>query len=101
MASKRGPLSKAETFYIEEHVKMGQDITTIATDLDRPAKSIEKCVAKAQKENAPKGLTASDQFIRKNGAVIMTENASTISDARRKSTANKRSTSCVIKIKDD
>ena len=100
MASKRGPLSKAEIFYIEEHVKMGQDINTIATDLDRPAKSIEKCVTKAQKENAPQRLTASDQFVRKGGAVIMTENASTIGDARRKSCADRRS-NCITKIKED
>lgn len=98
MASKRGPLSKAEIFYVEEHVKIGKDINEIASDLDRPAKSIEKCVAKAKKENSPSKLTSGDQFVKQRGAVIMTENASTIGDARRKSCQNKRS-SCVTKIK--
>lgn len=99
MPSKRGPLSKAEIFYVEEHVKMGKDINDIAVDLDRPAKSIEKCVIKVQKENTSKRLTAGDQFVKKNGAVIMTENASTIGDARRKSCNNR--SSCITKIKED
>lgn len=100
MASKRGPLSKAETFYVEEHVKMGKDINEIAADLDRPAKSIEKCVAKAQKENPPSKLTSGDQFVKQRGAVIMTQNASTIGDARRRSTKPANS-NCVTKIKKD
>lgn len=99
MASKRGPLSKAEIFYVEEHVKMGKEINEIASDLDRPAKSIEKCVIKAQKENTNKSLTAGDQFVKQNGAVIMTENASTISDARRRSCGTR--SSCITKIKED
>jgi len=101
MASKRGPLSRAEVFYVEEHVKMGKDINEIATDLDRPAKSIEKCVAKAQKENLSSKLNAGEQFAKKRGAVVMTENASTIADARRKSASVPRSSNCVIKIKRD
>jgi hypothetical protein len=101
MASKRGPLSKAEVFYVAEHVKMGKDINEIATDLDRPAKSIEKCVIKAQKENQPAKLIAGDQFAKKRGAVVMTENASTIGDARRKSISVPRNSNCVTKIKRD
>jgi len=101
MASKRGPLSKAEVFYVEQHVKMGKDINEIATDLDRPAKSIEKCVAKAQKENQVSQLSAGDQFAKKRGAVVMTQNASTLGDARRKSASVPRNSNCVTKIKKD
>jgi len=101
MASKRGPLSKAEVFYVQEHVKLGKDINEIAADLDRPAKSIEKCVAKAQKENPSSKLNAGDQFAKKRGAVVMTENASTIGDARRRSTSVPRNSNCVTKIKQD
>lgn len=100
MASKRGPLSKAETFYVEQHVKMGKAISEIAADLDRPAKSIEKCVAKAQKEMPSSKLTSGDQFVKQRGAVIMTQNASTIGDARRRSTKPANS-NCVTKIKRD
>lgn len=83
MASKRGPLSKAETFYITEHAKSGKDINEIALDLDRPLKSIEKCYVKAQKENSH-SLIAGDQFAKHKGSIVMTENASTLADARRK-----------------
>lgn len=99
MASKRGPLSKAEVFYITEHVKSGKDINEIATDLDRPMKSIEKCYTKAQKDHAPKELTAGDQFARHKGSVVMTENASTIGDARKKVKVPQSKQNCVTVVK--
>jgi len=98
MGSKRGPLSKAEIFYVTEHVKMGKDINGIASDLDRPAKSIEKYIAKAQKENTTSKLTSGDQFVRKNGAVIMTENASTLGDVTRQRNI-KKTNPCITTIK--
>ena len=98
MASKRGPLSKVEVFYIEENVKAGMDINQIATDLDRPIKSIEKCVTKVQKAIQPKPLTAGDQFARHKGSVVMTQNASTLADETRKRSVKKQSF-CVTKIK--
>lgn len=98
MPNKRGPLSKAETFYISEHAKMGKEIGEIATDLDRPIKSIEKCYTKAQKEKS-KSLTVGDQFAFHKGAVVMTENASTMSDATRKTRNLTRPQDCVTKAK--
>lgn len=100
MASKKGPLSKAEIFYVEEHVKSGKDINSIATDLDRAIKSIEKCFTKAQKEFGPKPLTVGDQFARTKGSVVMTENASTMGDVSRRS-LKKKTSSCITKIKQD
>lgn len=100
MASKRGPLSKAEVFYIEQHIKLGTDVAQIAIDLDRPAKSIEKCVTKAQKEINNKSLTAGDQFARQQGSIVMTQNASTLCDARRK-ICKKKNENCITKIKKD
>lgn len=110
MASKRGPLSKAETFYIEEHVKIGKNINDIAVDIDRPVKSIEKFIKKVKPQKTSQSakqtnvasprLVAGDQFIKQRGSVIMTENASTISDARRKSTSSKIQ-NCVTKVKKD
>lgn len=98
MASKRGPLSKAETFYITEHAKLGKDINEIATDLDRPIKSIEKCYTKAQKDNA-KSFTVGSQFAKHKGSIVMTENASTMSDARRSIRPQPKSQNCITKIK--
>ena len=100
MPNKRGPLSKAEVFYIEQHVKAGKSSEEIASDLDRNVKSIESCVEKAQKENPPKRFIAGDQFARTKGSVIMTENASTMADATRKKKSPK-TLDCVTKIKNE
>ena len=103
MANKRGPLSKAETFYVQEHIKLGKAIDEIAADLDRPAKSIEKCAAKAKKETSSSTtarITAGDQFIKQRGAVVMTQNASTMGDVRRGNT-KPTSSNCISKIKQD
>jgi hypothetical protein len=101
MANKKGPLSKAEVFYITQHVKLGQNINEIATDLDRAVKSIEKCVEKAQKENGPKIPTTGDQFARRPGVTIMTENASMMSDVKHKKSLPPKTASCITKIKED
>lgn len=100
MANKKGPLSKAERFYIEEHIKSGKDINDIAIDLDRPIKSIQRSVQKAKKdiENI-KPTNASDQFARRPGVTIMTENASSIGDKKKK-TKIPQQTHCIVKIKD-
>jgi hypothetical protein len=99
MANKKGPLSKVEVFYIQEHVKLGKEIHDIAADLDRGIKSIEKCVTKAQKEFAPKPLTAGDQLARTKGSVVMTENASTMGDVVRKRTLPPKTESCITTAK--
>lgn len=99
MASKRGPLSRAETFYITEHAKSGIDIQQIATDLDRPIKSIEKCFVKAQKEQTSI-LNAGSQFAKHKGSVVMTQNASTLGDASR-NRVKQQHNPCVTKIKRD
>lgn len=98
MPSKRGPLSKAEVFYISEHAKMGKDINEIASDLDRPIKAIDKCYTKAQKENA-ESFTVGGQLARHKGSVVMTENASTMSDNTRLKTAPARTKNCITKAK--
>lgn len=99
MASKRGPLSKAELFYITEHAKSGKAVQDIAVDLDRPVKSIEKCFIKAQKE-AGTSLTAGSQFAKYKGATMMTENASTLGDESRKR-VKQPIKSCITSIKKD
>lgn len=89
---KRGPLSKAEMFYIEgKRDEMSTE--TIAEDLNRSKTTIENYL----KKNPRKGLTVGDQFARQKGVTIMTENASIMSDETRSS--KKVQKSCVTKIK--
>lgn len=98
MANKRGPLSKAEKFYIIEHAKIGKDINEIAIDLDRSAKSIEKCYKSASKENN-NSFIVGNQFAKHKGSVVMTENASSMADARRKVNIPTRSQDCVTRVR--
>lgn len=94
---KKGPLSKAECFYIEHnHSKM--NITQLSSDLNRPIVVLEKWIMK-NITNAPSPIKAGDHFARTKGAVVMTENASTLSDSKRKKPAQR--TPCITKIKND
>ena len=97
---KKGPISKIESFYIDNN--RDKDIAEIAVDLDRSVASIEKYLKKNVTE-APRqtSVKAGDQFARNDrGIVVMTENASQMSDAKRKSVI-KKPTHCVTKIKQD
>lgn len=96
--AKRGPLSKVETFYVSEHARLGKDIQEVATDLDRSVKSIEKCFTKAKKEDS-KPTIVGDQFAIHKGSVVMTENASTMSDATRQTKSLTQPKHCVTKAK--
>ena len=97
--AKKGPIGKAERFYIEHHWQ-DVDIEQLAADLDRTQKSLEAYIKKTflKKKNTSQ-ITAGEQFISKKGATVMTENASTISDAKRKRPS--LNPSCVRKIKHD
>jgi IS30 family transposase len=93
--AKTGPLGKAESFYVEEKFKSGQTIEQIATDLDRAVSAIEKHIKK-NKVEAPKTII-DQQFVRQNGATIMTENASSMIDNQRRPVNNK--SNCITKIR--
>jgi len=95
--SKKGPLSKAETFYIDNHHQT-VDAVDIAADLDRTVKSVEAYI---KKNHSKKKLAnpAGDHFIRQKGVTIMSETSSTIADDRRKS-FEKQQSSCITKITD-
>lgn len=98
---KKGPISKIEAFYIDSN--HGQlSVAEIATDLDRTVSSIEKYLKNNVKEQPRQtSVKAGDQFARNDrGSVVMTENASQMSDATRKSVI-KKPTHCVTKIKAD
>jgi hypothetical protein len=102
--AKRGPLSKVEAFYVENNYKK-LDLAEIAVDLDRSIKSIENHVKKNvvnfrkadDREKPP--MNAGEQFIRKSGATIMTENASTIIDETRSTSSPRKN--CITTIKNE
>tara|TARA_R110000868_G_scaffold18531_2_gene81315 strand:+ start:70 stop:372 length:303 start_codon:yes stop_codon:yes gene_type:complete len=99
--AKKGPISKIEAFYIENNQR-DLSIAEIAVDLDRSISSIEKHLKKSVTE-APRqtSVKVGDQFARNDkGSVVMTENASQMSDEKRKSVVKKPS-HCVTKIKKD
>ena len=97
--AKKGPIGKVEAFYIESNYSQ-LELDQIAADLDRSKTSVENYIKKNLKQIKQKsGLTVGDQFARRPGVVTMTENASSMSDSKRK--RQPPSNSCTVKIKND
>jgi hypothetical protein len=95
--TKKGPLGKAEEFYVEHHYKINT-VDEIAKSLDRPKATIKKKVS-LLKEKDGAALTAGSQIARQPGVAIMTENASSVSDENKKaSSVSPRFTSCTTRI---
>ena len=99
--TKKGPLSKAEKFYIEnKHNETKIDI--LCKELDRAKSVVRTHIAKCKKENntnTPQDI--SSQFASNdNGATVMTPNASEMADSmRNKSSEPTRHNSCTTRIK--
>ena len=83
--AKKGPLGKAETFYIDHNYQL-MTADDIASDLDRTVRSVENYIKKNHSTKKKKsGPTVMDQMSSNDkGSVVMTENASSIVDARKK-----------------
>ena len=96
--TKKGPLGKAEVYYIEAFHKE-KSAQEIAKDLDRAVGSVKKQGEKVQAGEV-QPLSAGQQFARRDGIVMMTENAAMISDETRKS-PSKGSKGCISRIKSD
>tara|TARA_B100001564_G_C20114327_1_gene435058 strand:+ start:197 stop:508 length:312 start_codon:yes stop_codon:yes gene_type:complete len=102
--AKRGPLSKVESFYVENNYNK-LDLAEIAVDLDRSIKSIENYVKKnvvnfkKNNDRDKPAMNVSEQFIRKAGATVMSENASTLIDETRSSSAARKD--CITTIKNE
>ena len=95
--TKKGPLGKAELYYIEAFHKE-KSAQEIAKDLDRSVGSVKKQVDKFETgEGQP--LSAGQQFARRDGIVMMTENAAMLSDATKRPVENKKS-NYISRIKD-
>ena len=94
--SKKGPLGKAELFYIEEKYKSGKDVEEIANDLDRSIICVKKHIDTLQITRSK--TIIGEQFIHQKGATIMTENASTMIDTSKNKYITNPS-SCTTKMK--
>jgi hypothetical protein len=97
--TKKGPLGKAEVFYIESFYgeRTPQEL---AKDLDRAISSVKKEFKRLENLKDSEPITAGSQFARRDGVVTMTENASAVSDANRKVSDN-LSRSCISRIKNE
>ena len=101
--TKKGPLGRAEVYYIQSFYE-GKTPQDLAKDLDRAVGIVKKEIAKIE----PKGDKSEEEreqvsgalMARQEGIVVMTENASSYSDATRKPSNVKRS-NCVVRIKKD
>jgi capsid protein len=97
--TKKGPLGKAEEFYIK-HNFQSIDVDTLCKDLDRAKSLVERYIEKCKKEivdSTP--FNVQNQFIHKRGATIMTQEAAVLADTIRKSGSPNARSECVTKIK--
>ena len=97
--TKKGPLGKAEIFYVKGHYE-AQEVEQIAKDLDRALSLIRKQVSKFKEGQPKKKPLAGEAMARREGVVVMTETASELSDQSR-GRAKNRPKHCTTKIKND
>ena len=98
---KKGPLSKAEKFYIENNAK--SELSDLAKDLDRSELSVSKHL-KTIKTKDEEVLDSSNLYARDSNkvATIMTEAASMAADESRSKTSSPEMYKTAIhKIKED
>jgi len=97
--TKKGPLSKAEKFYITHHSE--NDMGGLCKDLDRAKSSVKKFLDTLPKQDKKEGLLY-QQFGRNDkGSTVMTQAASEMADAKRSEFNVKARPSCVTTIKGD
>jgi len=100
--TKKGPLSKAEKFYIEGNLE--KPLENLCKDLDRAKSTVTKYLKTVVADDQEKAETLLyQQFARNNkGSVVMTPNASEMSDDKRSKFTNnntRRSSECTTRIK--
>ena len=95
--TKKGPLSKAEKFYLTHHSE--NDIGGLCKDLDRAKSSVKKFLDTLPKKEKGESLLY-QQFGRNDkGSTVMTQTASEMADAKRSAFNAKTRPSCVTTIK--
>ncbi len=102
--TKKGPLSKAEKFYIENN---RSSVDALCKDLDRAKSTINKFlktlpeVVETEDETKKESFGLS-QFARNGkGSTVMTENASQMGDERRRVGTPERTRKCTIKVREN
>ncbi len=82
--TKKGPLSKAEKFYIEGH--LDKPLEDLCKDLDRAKSTVTKYLKTVAVDETEKAETLLLQQFARNGkgSTVMTENASSLADDKRK-----------------
>ena len=100
--TKKGPLSKAEKFYIESHLE--KPMEDLCKDLDRAKSSIEKYIKTIPVDDKQKAETLLLQQFARNGkgSTVMTQNAAEMSDEKRAKFTNngtRRSSKCTTNIR--
>ena len=94
--TKKGPLSKAEKFYLENHSE--NDIDSLCKDLDRAKSSVKKFLDALPKKK--KDSLLYQQFGRHDkGSTVMTQSASEMADSKRPEFNAKKRSSCVTNIR--
>ena len=80
--TKKGPLGKAEKFYVDNNLEMSID--SLCKDLDRSKSTIEGYIKSIVIKETTKAETLLyQQFARNNkGSTVMTPNASELSDSK-------------------
>jgi len=96
--TKKGPLGKAEMFYVEHH-HGEMDAKSIAKELDRPIATVKRHIDKVRTDQDLSPLSAGASMARQEGVVTMTETSSTLADAKRKMPRSNR-VQCVVEIKE-
>ena len=95
--TKKGPLSKAEKFYLTHH--SANDIDGRCKDLDRAKSSVKKFLDTLPKKDNKESLLY-QQFGRNDkGSTVMTQAASEIADSKRSTFNVRQRPSCVTTIK--
>lgn len=100
--TKKGPLGKAERFYIENH--LDKSIDDLCKDLDRAKSTIEKFLKTVAVDETTKAETLLFQQFARNGkgSTVMTQNAAEMSDEKRSNFTNngtRRTSVCTTKIR--
>ena len=93
--TKKGPLGKAEMFYVEHHCSQ-MEAKDIATELDRPIATVKRHIETVQTGESST-ISAGASMARQDGVVTMTETSSSLSDAKRKMRGKLRE-DCVVEI---
>jgi hypothetical protein len=98
--TKKGPLGKAEKYYVKGHHKT-LEAKEIAKELDRPINVVKKHIEKVKRGEASL-YTAGAQMARQDGVVAMTQAASEMADeAPKTARADLKRKSCTTGIKKD